>query len=93
MEGKWLDGKGVQDIAPLVFALVPKRRLNKWTVLEALTEEKWIEDIQDEICMTGLIQYLELWDIMNSVELNDNIPDKHIWRLSSSGQYTAKSAL
>lgn len=26
------------------------------------------------------------------MELNENIPDKHIWRLSSSGQYTAKSA-
>jgi len=88
---KWLDGKGIQDIAPLVFALVPKRRLSKRTVLEALTEEKWIEDIQGETCMTALFQYLELWDIMNSVELNDNIPDKHIWRLSSSGQYTTKS--
>jgi hypothetical protein len=26
------------------------------------------------------------------VELNESIPDKHVWRLSSSGQYTAKSA-
>jgi len=60
---KWLDGKGIQDIAPLVFALVPKRRLSKRTVLEALTEEKWIEDIQGETCMTSLFQYLELWDI------------------------------
>jgi len=89
---KWLDGKGIQDIAPLVFALVPKRRSNKRTVLEALSEKKWTEDIQGEICMTALNQYLDLWDVMNSVELNENIPDKHIWRLSSSGKYTAKSA-
>jgi hypothetical protein len=61
-------------------------------VLEALTEEKWIEDIQGEICMTALIEYLDLWDITNFVELNENVPDKHIWGLSSSGQYITKSA-
>ena len=33
---KWLDGQGIQEIAPLVVALVPKRRLNKRTVNEAL---------------------------------------------------------
>lgn len=89
---KWLDGKGIHDIAPLVFALVPKRRTTKRTVLEALTEEKWIEDIQGEISSTAAFQYLNLWDILNGVELNENIPDKFIWRLSSSGNYTAKSA-
>ena len=80
-----LDGKGIQDIAPLIFALVFKRRSSKRTVSKALTKEKWIEDIQGDTCMTALFQYLDLWDIMNYVELNENIPDKHIWRLSSSG--------
>ena len=51
---KWLDGKGIQDIAPLIFALVPKRRSSKRTVLEALTEEKWVEDIKGKIGMTAL---------------------------------------
>jgi len=90
-EDKWLDGKRIQDIAPLVYALVPKRSSRR-TVLEALTGEKWTEDIQGEIGSTALIQYLELWDILNGVELNEEIPDKHIWRLSTSGKYTAKSA-
>ena len=81
-EDKWLDGKRIQDIAPLVYALVPKRSSRR-TVLEALTGEKWTEDIQGEIGSTALIQYLELWDILNGVELNEQIPDKHIWRLSS----------
>ena len=90
-EDKWLDGKRIQDIAPLVYALVPKRSSRR-TVLEALTGEKWTEDIQGEIGSTALIQYLELWDILNGVELNEEIPDKHIWRLSTSGKYIAKSA-
>jgi hypothetical protein len=89
---KWLDGKRIQDIAPLVFALVPKRKFSRHTVLEALTDEKWIEDIQGEISASVLTQYFALWDILTGVELNEDIPDKHIWRLSTSGQYTAKSA-
>ena len=58
-EDKWLDGKRIQDIAPLVYALVPKSSSRR-TVLKALTEEKWTEDIQGEIGSTALIQYLEL---------------------------------
>ena len=42
--------------------------------------------------MAGLAQYLGLWDTLNSVQLFEDIPDKHIWRFSSSGLYTAKSA-
>jgi len=61
-------------------------------VAEALTGEKWIEDIQGEIGSTALFQYLHLSDILNAVELNEEVPDKHIWRLSASGKYTAKSA-
>ena len=54
-EDKWLDGKRIQDIAPLVYALVPKRRSSRCTMLEALTRGKWIEDIQGEIGSTTLI--------------------------------------
>jgi hypothetical protein len=91
-EDKWLDGKRIQYIAPLVYALVPKRRSSRRTVLEALSGEKWIEDIQGEIGSTALIQYLDLWDILNGVELNEEIPDKHIWRLSTSGKYIQQRA-
>ena len=61
-------------------------------MLEAISRETWIEDIQGEIGPTALLQYLDLWDILNEVELNEEFPDKHIWRFSSSGNYTAKSA-
>ena len=35
--------------------------------------------------------YFELWDLLGVV-LQEGIPDRHIWRLSASGEYTAKSA-
>lgn len=62
------------------------------TVMEALTDEKWIEDIQGELSLEALMEYLESWDILSDVELHGGIQDKHIWRLSDSGEYTANSA-
>jgi len=43
---KWLAGKNIQDIAPHVYALVSRRTAARRSVLEALINEKWIEDIQ-----------------------------------------------
>lgn len=89
---KWINGRRIQDFAPLIFALVPKRRLIRRTVAKALVGENWTEDIQGEIDATALSQYLNLWDILPEVELNEEIPDKHVWRFSASGSYSAKSA-
>ena len=89
---KWLTGKSIQDLAPNLYALVPKRRASRRTVMAALDEEKWLEDIQEEISAHALMEYLELWDISKGMVLQEGIPDRHIWRLSASGEYTAKSA-
>ena len=89
---KWLDGHSIRELAPRVFDLVSKRRANKRTVREALTNEKWLEDIQGAISVEGLVEFLEVWDLLSMVELQVGTPDKHIWRLSNSGEYYAKSA-
>jgi hypothetical protein len=47
-EDRWLAGKNIQDIAPLVYALFSKRTAARRSVLEALISEKWIEDIQGQ---------------------------------------------
>jgi hypothetical protein len=90
---RWLDGKNIQDLAPRLYDLVPKRRINKRTVKEALTEDMWLEDIQGEIPLEPLLDFLELWDVLEEVQLQqEGTPDKHLWRFSSTGTYTAKSA-
>jgi len=60
--------------------------------MEALNNDKWLEDIQGAISLEALMGYLELWDIISAVVLQEGVPDRHIWRLSTTGQYTAKSA-
>ena len=88
-----MDGKNFQDLAPRLYDLLPKRRINKRTVKDALTDDKWLEDIQGEISLVPLLDYLELWDVLEEVQLQqEGTPDKHLWRFSSTGIYTAKSA-
>jgi hypothetical protein len=81
---RWLAGKNIQELAPKIFYLAPKRRIGMRTVMEALTDEKWIEDIQGELSVETLMEFLELCDIISDVELHGGIQDKHIWRLSAS---------
>jgi hypothetical protein len=88
---KWLAGKSIQDLAPNLYALVPKRKASRRTVVTALDEMKWTEDIQGEIPVQTLMEYFELWDMLENIILQEGIPDRHIWRLSASGKYTAKS--
>jgi hypothetical protein len=89
---KWLAGKSIQDLAPNLYVLVPKGRASRRTVKTALDEMKWTEDIQGEIPVQTLMEYLELWDMLEDISVQEGIPDRHIWRLSASGKYTAKSA-
>lgn len=51
-----------------------------------------MENIQGEISFDALMEYLELWDVISGVELQVGVQDKHIWKLSTSRQYTSKSA-
>jgi hypothetical protein len=43
---RWLNGRGIKDIAPAVFDSVPKRIRNKRTVSEALQNSRWIADFR-----------------------------------------------
>jgi hypothetical protein len=43
---RWLHGQRVEDLAPRSLAAIPKRRVNKCKVVEALTNHKWISDIR-----------------------------------------------
>jgi len=89
---RWINGQQVADLAPQIFAIVNRRRANKRTVLEALTNHGWIADIQRAQTVGIITEFLVLWDILSEVILQPGVEDAHVWRLSTSGQYSANSA-
>ena len=89
---RWLHGQCIVDLAPRLYATVPKRRIKKCTVQEALTDRTWVKDIQGALTVGAIVDFLQLWDLLSGFELHPEVEDPHIWRLSCSGQYSAKSA-
>jgi hypothetical protein len=49
-------------------------------------------DLGSARCTLSNVEFLELCDTLSNVELQSGVEDSHIWKLSSSGQYTAKLA-
>ena len=60
-------------------------------VQEALTNHAWISDLQGAR-VTFITDFFRLWDLLSNFELQPEVEDKHVWRLASNGQYSAKSA-
>jgi hypothetical protein len=57
---RWLDGKSIKEMAPEVYALVPKRRRKARTIREVLIERTWIPDIVGAPSVLALWQYVQL---------------------------------
>jgi hypothetical protein len=89
---RWIHGQCIADLAPRLVVTIPKRSVNRRTVRDALTNWAWISDIQGALTVGVIVDCLYLWDILLNFRLQPEVEDKHIWRLSSNGQYSAKSA-
>jgi hypothetical protein len=87
---KWLDGTAIRDIAPDLFALIPRRARKRRTVREALVERRWITDIQGATSSLALWQYVQLWIRVRDVQLLP-MPDRLLWRWTTDAQYSSKS--
>jgi hypothetical protein len=80
----WLNGRGIKDIEHAVYDLVPKRIRNKRKVKEALQNFRWIADVRGALTLAVLLEYFDMYHELEQVELHPNMPDEHIWKLSST---------
>jgi hypothetical protein len=89
---KWLLGQNVSNLAPRLFAIIPKRIANRRTVLEALANIKWISDIKGALSVGAIVDYLNLWEILSDIVLHPVVEDKHVFSIAADGKYSAKLA-
>jgi hypothetical protein len=90
-EDRWITSQRIRDIALAMVNMVPKKWIKKRTVHEALQNACWIQDIHGQVSIQLILEFLSLWDL-SGFTLHQGVPDTHIWRLSSTSQYSAKSA-
>ena len=89
---RWLQGKTLAEWAPNLVSVIPAKIAKTRTVSQALSNRRWVEDIQGALTVQVITEYLLVWDLVDGIMLQPDIPDQHRWKLSSSGSYSCKSA-
>ena len=88
---RWIHGFAVMHIAPLVFAMVQTRVVNKRMVQQALSDNSWLVDYQLGFSFMAQIQLMHLIQAIGTVPWDAEGADEFTWPCSSSGSYTARS--
>jgi hypothetical protein len=89
---RWLNGSTISDLAPNLVKAIPKRSLNRRTVAEALTNQRWVADIKGARTIQVFEEYFHIWDLVEGLTLQQDVPDQFRWKLTQSGAYSSKSA-
>jgi hypothetical protein len=87
-----LHGERISELALRLFGIIPKRLAQKRTVKEALSNARWIDDIQGALTVEALSDYLRLWEMLSGFELHPDREDKQIFSIAPDGRYSARSA-
>jgi hypothetical protein len=91
-QDRWIQGHSLSVLAPSLCRLVPSKFKRGRTVQEALVDGRWVRDIRGVLDAQVLSEYLQLWDVIETVNLAPGVSDQHLWTPSSSGQYSSRSA-
>jgi hypothetical protein len=88
---RWLLGHKIADLTPRLFGIIPKRRVNKRTVVDAISNQSWISDIQGALSIGIINEFLILWDLIDSIVLRPQVEDKHFFRLAANEKFSKEA--
>jgi hypothetical protein len=88
---RWLQGRKIVDLTPLLFVAIPQARRKSCTVQQAFQNHAWTADIQGVVTIEIIVEYIQLWELLLDIQLQPEVEDTHFWRLSANGKYSAKS--
>ncbi|XP_066334080.1 uncharacterized protein [Miscanthus floridulus] len=67
------------------------KRKNR-TVADAITNNRWIADVDHNLNQQLIMEYIRLWEELDNIVLIEEQEDTITWILTSDDKYTAKSA-
>jgi hypothetical protein len=85
----WLDGRTPKSLAPNLFKKASRKKL---TVYKALKDKKWVSHIWPVQTSQEIIEFVELWEQIYYVQLNEDNEDSIRWKWTNDGEYTTQSA-
>ncbi|WVZ94534.1 hypothetical protein U9M48_040415, partial [Paspalum notatum var. saurae] len=87
----WLDGFSMDVLAPNLLRAVPPRFRSR-TIRDGLANRTWISDIRGTLDATMVVEYVEVWERIQTVSLSEGVPDSFHWRWTTDGVYSSASA-
>lgn len=87
-ESSWASGQTLKNLAPTLFIKSKRKRLS---VRMALHENKWIQHILP-LQTEQEMEYVEVWEQVSTVQLQEGMDDTIRWRWTPDGEYTTRSA-
>lgn len=88
---RWLLSQSLEHALPQLFSSIAARA-KKRIDFDAFNDGRWISDIKGALTVHVLIEYLHLWELLSTVVLQPEVEDTHIWKFTTSGIFSTKSA-
>jgi hypothetical protein len=85
----WLDSCCIADLAPTLYKCCTLRKIS---VGQALTGKKWLRHFKRDLPHEAILQFLQLYARLNSVQLMHGVQDSISWRWTTNGTYSTSSA-
>jgi len=87
----WVQGRSPRDIAPSIFKISRRKDI---MLDEALTNNTWISDIvlqHPSFSANHFVEFIQLWTVVQQVQLRQDVHDEITWKFTESKQYSASS--
>jgi hypothetical protein len=90
-DSSWVDGLRPKHIAPLIFDI---SRSKNWCVRMGVQNDAWVSKINtaNGLTVEHIQQFISLWTRVSQVTFQEGQHDTIIWKLTTSGRYSAASA-
>lgn len=89
---RWIDGRSITEIAPCLFQAVGPRTRKRRTVYEGLQDRRWVKDITGALMVQVVLYYLNIWERLRLITLDDSIQDKVLWKWMGDHCFSTASA-
>ena len=86
-EDRWLDGMQMQELAPSLYEGVSRRVKATRTVHEVISLGTSARDINPNMAFTALVEYLEVWQCLQGIQLQKSVADSITWSWETNGQF------
>lgn len=88
----WLNGNCIQDFAPALLGLVPRRLTDSLKVQDALPGFKWMASMRGALSVRVIAEFLDLCEALEGRCCNRGFQDQQIWKFAASCSFSTSSA-